>query len=174
MVGLVRISVKGRGLGMAGLSTSAPPGATLPGPAGRNPSGIPSAAGTRTRGASVSSGFPARQPLGGVPRSSGEVRVASCHAQSFYPSSRHTVKASPYVAEEGRGERWPWLAKGGRIRGRPDAMASVELLVSYCWPLPLTRRQTDRGSGSLFRHSDPSCARPNPSPPIRSSREHDW
>ena len=64
------------------------------------------------------------------------------------------------------------MTSGGRIRGRPDAMASVELPVSYCWPLRLARRQTDRRSGSLFRHSGPSCARPNPSPPIRSTRSH--
>ncbi len=46
------------------------------------PSTRDSIAGTE-HGATVSSGFPARQPLGGVPRSSGKVRVVSRLAQYF-------------------------------------------------------------------------------------------
>ena len=82
--------------------------------------------------------------------------------------------ASGGEGQRGLGRRraggWPRLTSGGRLRGRPDAMASVEQLKSYCWPLRLARRQTDRRSGSLFRNSGPCCARPDPSPPIRSSR----
>ena len=60
-----------------GIRASAPPRAALPGRSPiawgramgtrRKPSGIPSAAGSPNRGASVSYGFPSRQRLGGYP-----------------------------------------------------------------------------------------------------------
>ena len=65
--GIVWVSVPWKGLGAGeGVRASAPPGATLPGCAWRKPSGIPSAAVAQNRGASVSSGFPSRQRLGGL------------------------------------------------------------------------------------------------------------